>query len=232
MPSDMEYRQPTDAHSAEMAASETQQQVSGLRLESPVRGWDGTPHRSSTVQTADMARADAEAALDMYVESHLADASARGDPDCAQYDGTWRYSGQEVMARLQLERDGDAGVGSALLGVVGASVNAASLTELPLDAPQQEFVGVEGSKTENEPSLPEKKPVPVPEPEPQPVSGFDDAAASIDDDGLMGALGDLLGALRQDPDAVLNHSGECVQTVLNIHAARLGQAPATARTAC
>lgn len=208
---DMEYRQPTDAHSAEMAASEMQQQVSGLRLESPVRGWDGTPHRSSTVQTADMARADAEAALDMYVESHLADASAhRGHPDCAQYDGTWRYSGQEVMARLQLERDGDAGVGSALLGVVGASVNAASLTELPLDAPQQEFVGVEGSKTENEPSLPEKKPVPVPEPEPQPVSGFDDAAASIDDDGLMGALGDLLGALRKDPDAVLNHSGECV----------------------
>ena len=130
------------AAKAELAKG-MQQPGSGMPWRARAR-MDGSPHRSDTAKNADMARADAETALDNYIETKLADATTQpAGPQHAQYaefvGGTWRYPGRQMMERLQLERgDGDEGVGSALLGTVEASANIAS-AELPLD-PAQEIV--------------------------------------------------------------------------------------------
>lgn len=195
--------------SSEEANANAATTAAAAAMESPVRGWDGTPRRpTDKVVNLD----SVEAALDQYVESQADAGGHPAGPIHAQYaefvGGTWRYPGRRMMERLQLElggaeggEGGEGGVGSALLGAEAAApIEASSAGDLPLDAPGQQLGGSTSSGEQAPPATDTQ-----PEPAAEPASSGD----------LMGALGDLMGALRQDPDMVLNHPGMCTPFLMD-----------------
>ena len=114
------------------------------------------------------------------------------------------------MERLQLELGGsEEAVGSALLGATDAAPEsateaAASLSELPIDAPEQ------GAQSQTYTTAAPAKAEPQPEPEPEPEQSAAAAGGGADagsEPDLHDLLGDLMGALRKDPASVLENAG-------------------------